>query len=448
MGVSTSQGGWLAAVRRWMSEPAGPGGLRDGAVVLAVVRTLVFAFLFPFVAWLEHPHRSWVFVVVAGATVGHAVFIAVYVRGKRPVSLGVAQATILVDTVAIGIGVLLTGGATSAAVVIWAPNLAIGAVWIGVRSMIPAIALVVAEVTALGISGYSIDENAFTTGQTAVLTAFMLTMLVVVGGVVAQRQRRTMLALDAAEARARKDQLTGLLNRTAIEERMAEELARAARYQLAVSVLMVDLDDFKLLNDSRGHLVGDLALVGVGGVLLGDKRVSDSAARLGGEEFLVLLPETGEEEAVAIAERLRVKIGGTAASGVHLSASIGVACYPDHAGTNVELLMAADSALYAAKAAGKNRVAVHDQSTSRPIRMVPGDPGFAAALARRATEIATDRGMDDEIVQAVRMAALAEVFEGHPIADAEITAIIATARDQLVREHAELDGPGRPDQIG
>jgi diguanylate cyclase (GGDEF)-like protein len=267
-------------------------------------------------------------------------------------------------------------------------------------------------------------------------------MLVVVGGVVAQRQRRTMLALNAAEARARKDQLTGLLNRTAVEERLAEELARAARYQLAVSVLMIDLDDFKRLNDSRGHLIGDLALVAVGGLLLGDKRVSDSAARLGGEEFLVLLPETGEDEAATIADRLRLKIAGTNTSGAYLSASIGVACYPDHARTSVELLMAADSALYAAKSAGKNRVAVYDHTTSRPIRMVPGDPGFAAALARRATEIATDRGMDGELVQAVRMAALAEVFEGHPIADSEITTIIATARDQLVRELTESDGFG------
>ena len=420
-----------------MAEPPAPGGLRDGAVVLAVVRSLVLAFLFPYVAWLTTPHKPWIFVILGVASVAHAVFVWTSVRAGRQVTAAVAQVTIVIDTIAIGVGVFVTGGTVSAAAMIWAPNLAIGAVWVGVRAMLPALALVITEMTVLGVTGAGEGPSSFTEGQTAVMVGFMLTMLVVVGGVVAQRQRATMRALDSAEARARRDPLTGLLNRTAIEDRTGQELARARRSETSVTLLMIDLDDFKDLNDTRGHLVGDLALISIANLLLSDKRTSDSAARLGGEEFLMLLPDTSEAEGVAIADRLRERIAGTAPAGIRVTASIGLACFPEHARTALELLIAADSALYRAKGAGKNCVAVYDGTAVRPTGGGPGDPAFAAALARHAATIAFDQGLNPDDVQAVRTAALLFGIRGEETSDRAINAILAQAQAITAGELAD-----------
>ena len=434
MGGATSRTPWTTVFGRWMAEPPGLDGLRDGAVVLAVVRSVVLAFLFPFAAWFDSPYQGWVFLVVGLASIAHAVFVWWFLRRNHTVSFAVAQTTILVDTIAIGVGVALTGGATSAAASVWGPNLAIGAVWIGVRAMVPAIALVGVTLGVLAIAGPFGDTPGFSAAQSAVLTGVMLTALVLVGGIVAQRQHRTMRALDAAESRARRDPLTGLLNRTAVEEQITQELARAARYGLTASLLMFDLDDFKQINDTHGHLVGDLGLTSVADILRSEKRAPDVAGRLGGEEFVVLLPETPVGEAVVIAERVRERINRARAADQALSTSIGVASYPDHARTAVELVMSADSAVYAAKADGKNCVRVFDPETHA--RTQSSHVGSAASLARCATEIAVARGAAPEVVQAVRMAALTEVFEGRSVADPQVAGIVAEARAQLAADAA------------
>jgi diguanylate cyclase (GGDEF)-like protein len=167
------------------------------------------------------------------------------------------------------------------------------------------------------------------------------------------------------EVAATKDEKTGLFNTLGWHNLATSELARAGRTNQTTGVLMVDLDHFKQVNDTYGHLAGDLALKAVADAISAQVRSYDSVGRFGGEEFVVLLPGVGEEHVVAVAERIRHAVGelvvpvGFADDGrviTNLSVSIGVAMYPT-AGTVVDrLLHAADTALYSAKNTGRNRV--------------------------------------------------------------------------------------------
>lgn len=157
------------------------------------------------------------------------------------------------------------------------------------------------------------------------------------------------------------DTLTGCFNRRFFNEQIGRELERAARYNRSLSVLFCDIDHFKQINDSYGHLVGDEVLKAVAGEFLADLRSSvDWVARYGGEEFVVVLPECALEEACATAERLRRKIAETLVVPVpeqdlRVTASFGVAQY-EFGRSAAQLLEAADQELYKAKAAGRNRV--------------------------------------------------------------------------------------------
>jgi diguanylate cyclase (GGDEF)-like protein/PAS domain S-box-containing protein len=159
------------------------------------------------------------------------------------------------------------------------------------------------------------------------------------------------------------DPLTGLYNRRVLEERITEEINRADRYKHSLSIFMVDLDHFKLVNDTYGHQSGDITLFRLAGLLEGSIRKTDYVARYGGEEFIVVLPETPLAEAQELAERLCEKIGEysipiTNSKTIKITASIGVACFPEHHQTWEGLIGAADSAMYAAKQAGRNQVKV------------------------------------------------------------------------------------------
>ena len=161
---------------------------------------------------------------------------------------------------------------------------------------------------------------------------------------------------------ARLDPLTGIFNRRAFFERAQEELKRSCRYGSDVSILMLDVDHFKHINDTYGHLVGDQVLQGVARLCQGELRVVDRLARYGGEEFVVLLPETGSERAAATAERLRELIGesqiDTDAGAVCCTVSVGVTSFHRNCETLEELLERADQALYRAKNAGRNCVEI------------------------------------------------------------------------------------------
>ncbi len=159
-----------------------------------------------------------------------------------------------------------------------------------------------------------------------------------------------------------RDALTQLYNRRELQLRLSTELDRASRHDEPLSLLMIDIDHFKAVNDRHGHLVGDATLRSVARVLLADVRPSDLVARYGGEEFVVLLPETTAAGAGLIAERIRRRIAQTPLhegddAPLAVTVSIGVAAHPEHGGGDgLALLRAADRALYAAKSGGRNRV--------------------------------------------------------------------------------------------
>jgi diguanylate cyclase (GGDEF)-like protein len=157
------------------------------------------------------------------------------------------------------------------------------------------------------------------------------------------------------------DRLTGLYQRDYFFQRLEDEHRRASRYGTAFSVLMLDLDSFKRINDRFGHFAGDRFLRAAGAAIRGILRAADIPCRYGGEEFCVLLPETDGRGARAIAERIRMAIASLhveeGGGSLGTTVSIGVSCYPDHyEGSLAGLLQKADQALYAAKRAGKDRV--------------------------------------------------------------------------------------------
>jgi diguanylate cyclase (GGDEF)-like protein len=164
------------------------------------------------------------------------------------------------------------------------------------------------------------------------------------------------------KAQAVTDELTGLANRRRFMEVVELELKRAERFQSPLGLLLVDLDDFKLVNDRFGHGTGDEVLRALSDVFRESLRDVDLAARLGGEEFAVLLPETDYSGAAGVAERLRaslasLELAAPDGEGFGVTASFGVAVYPEAQSVD-ELLRTADAALYRAKAEGKNRVAL------------------------------------------------------------------------------------------
>ena len=167
-------------------------------------------------------------------------------------------------------------------------------------------------------------------------------------------------ALQLAQKLAAVDELTGLFNRRFLEVYLQKELNRARRYDEVFSVVFVDLDDFKRINDTHGHDVGDEVLSMLGATTLRLLRKEDFAARYGGEEFVILLPHTDREGAVQFADRLRQRLAATLVrSTIRVTLSAGVATYPADGTEAPVLLRNADDALYRAKMSGKDRVVAH-----------------------------------------------------------------------------------------
>jgi diguanylate cyclase (GGDEF)-like protein len=168
---------------------------------------------------------------------------------------------------------------------------------------------------------------------------------------------------ERLRAQARTDSLTGMLNRRAFFERITEELARGERIGTPVSVVLLDIDHFKPVNDEYGHAEGDRALRAIAAKLQMTVRADETAARYGGEEFALIAARAGSAEAVELAERARAAIADVSVHGSALSASAGVATWPGDADTPDALLEAADRALYEAKRAGRGRTAVASATT-------------------------------------------------------------------------------------
>jgi diguanylate cyclase (GGDEF)-like protein len=164
--------------------------------------------------------------------------------------------------------------------------------------------------------------------------------------------------LSLAERRASTDSLTGLPNRRGLDDTLKRLVAHANRSHTPVSLVAVDLDHFKDVNDTAGHECGDEVLAAFGVMLRANLRGSDFAARAGGEEFVVVLPETDRSGAMHVAEHLRRATAALTVPrlGARITASFGVATLPDDAHDTDGLLRLADRALYAAKQRGRNRV--------------------------------------------------------------------------------------------
>lgn len=169
------------------------------------------------------------------------------------------------------------------------------------------------------------------------------------------------LRIAEAERLSQTDDLTKLHNARYLRQYLLSEIRRARRYGSSVAALFFDLDDFKNVNDVHGHLVGSHVLMEMAAIILSSVRDTDVVARYGGDEFVVILPESNVDQAEYVAERVRRKIELNAFTGgrglkLRLTASFGVATFPAHAQSPQQLVANADAAMYEAKAAGKNCV--------------------------------------------------------------------------------------------
>ena len=188
---------------------------------------------------------------------------------------------------------------------------------------------------------------------------------------------------ETARNLADRDPLTGFFNHRYLHERLSEEVVRAVRTRRPLSVVMLDLDDFKLVNDTFGHLYGDRVLVHVADLIRSTMRGSDVAARYGGDEFALILPETGDEDAARAAERIleAFRASPFAADGRQpfpIGASIGIASHPRDGRSATELIAVADAGLYGSKDAGGNRVTAGDEMAPASASQAP-----VALAARR-----------------------------------------------------------------
>ncbi|MGH9968365.1 MAG: diguanylate cyclase [Pyrinomonadaceae bacterium] len=188
-----------------------------------------------------------------------------------------------------------------------------------------------------------------------------------------------------AERLSQTDDLTKLHNARYLRQFLLNEIRRARRYGSSVAALFLDLDDFKRINDLHGHLVGSHVLMEMAAVILTSVRDTDALARYGGDEFVIVLPDTGIELAEIVAERIREKISQHEFTGgrrlqLALAASFGVATFPIHASSPQQLIACADTAMYEAKAANKNCVRVSRGQT--PTSRAESNAAAAATLPK------------------------------------------------------------------
>jgi diguanylate cyclase (GGDEF)-like protein len=305
-----------------------------------------------------------------------------------------------------------------------------------------------------------------------------IAMICVIGFLMGRVRRQIDWLVARLEKTARTDTLTGLLNRRGFEDRFGPELERARRGERLMGLLVGDVDHFKEVNDRLGHHAGDEALTRIGKILAEEKRQIDVVARMGGEEFALILPDTDQHGAYVMGERLRVAVRRAFASEpVPLTLCFGIASFPSHGESGESLLRSADQALYAAKALGRDRSVIHSPEIAgtRPVVRAPGATGEAQlgivlALAetldvrssgsaphskgvgRFAALIARELGLPSEVAERVRLAGtLHDIGKvGVPDAILRKPGPLSAGEWSLIRKHPEigarmLDGPGLDD---
>jgi diguanylate cyclase (GGDEF)-like protein len=251
---------------------------------------------------------------------------------------------------------------------------------------------------------YRSDSETFGAEETSLLSAFA---------------RLAAQAIENARLHARTEEmavtdvLTGLHNRRWLDGRLQEEVQRSQRFDKSLSVLMLDIDHFKRINDQYGHPAGDAVLKHLAEVVVSQLREVDLATRYGGEEFVVMLPETDDAAAMHGAERIRRAVAGASftlpdGSEISMTVSIGVASYPGSAAGAEELIAHADQALYLAKQAGRNRVALYRDMLTAEIEKDPnrivellreGPQNIQPVVTAVAAKAAFYRGHNDVVEQ-------------------------------------------------
>jgi diguanylate cyclase (GGDEF)-like protein len=215
---------------------------------------------------------------------------------------------------------------------------------------------------------YRRDRDHFLPGEVALLTTFVS----LVAGAIENARLHAR-----ARRQAVTDELTGLANRRHLDQRLGEEIVRAQRYAKPLSLLILDIDHFKAINDGYGHKAGDEALRALAQVLRGEVRDVDLVARYGGEEFVLVLPETDGTGAELSAERIRRAVARHPfrlpdGREFGITVSVGLAGYPECAASAAELMTRADQALYTAKQAGRNRVVLYRDLLKSELEQNPG----------------------------------------------------------------------------
>jgi diguanylate cyclase (GGDEF)-like protein/putative nucleotidyltransferase with HDIG domain len=258
---------------------------------------------------------------------------------------------------------------------------------------------------------------------------FVTSTLVVAGAFIGVQRGHVDRLIDKLSSAARTDSLTGLVNRRGFEELFDTELERARRGDRPLSVIVADLDGFKAINDRYGHAAGDRALEKLSLILQGVKRRVDTAARVGGEEFAVIAPDSDHHAAYILAERIRREVREAFASEQFpMTISLGVATFPRHGTTAESLIGGADEALYAAKKLGRDRTVVYNPEIAETLMVATGqktprserhsstvlalaevidirDSGTAAhseTVGRYAGAIAREMGLPADVVERVR----------------------------------------------
>jgi diguanylate cyclase (GGDEF)-like protein len=271
---------------------------------------------------------------------------------------------------------LTIGQSVSVIDFLFVPIVAVG--WFARRRWLGYVVAGVAAVDTAFVAMTAETQASLAAAMAAALVRFCL-YLVVLGLLGMMRRER------AGDQRAAStDQLTGAANARAFEETARREVERAQRYRGPISVAYLDIDDFKSVNDALGHGEGDHVLAQTGHVLRSTLRATDTAARIGGDEFAVLMPETGSAGAAALMERVRGELDRlTLADGARVCFSVGLATFERPPSSVGELMAAADEVMYRAKRAGKGRMERTSHGAPRPVPGLRSDGRHTRDLIAR-----------------------------------------------------------------
>jgi diguanylate cyclase (GGDEF)-like protein len=426
----------VAARQQEIPEPE-PGA--SGRIYDRVLRAVSYAFLGVAAAVVAasglYPGAApAIFLILALAVV----FLVLVYDVLPPAILGPAR-FVLLGSVAIAVVtvlIALTGGADSP--FFFGYVLVVAGAALVVRPTTAALAAAVASLVYLialaGLPGSS--QLSFDDVVRIALNVLALWFVAYLASVVAREQRRTR---DAALRLSLYDPLTQLYNRNYFFAVMEREIQRAARTGRRFCLLMLDMDDLKPINDDYGHHYGDRMLREVAEVVRAGIRGVDSAARYGGDEFVILLPETDPTGAFVVAEKLRESVSAIRMSApgrmLQTSVSVGVVAFPDDGPSADELLISADAAMYESKRRGKNRVA----GKAHPPRAPLADPAAARRNAEPARPSADGAVMGPPAEEPTKR-------PRRPRRPAATRGRTAT-RDEAARTTLREVGPGRPGPV-